>query len=100
MRKTFVIASLALLFSTACFALPPKEPKDMSCMELLDSIKALEKIKTAKAEGNYEAAEKVALALVALTAYFGNIRDTQQSYQVEEQEIQKLKALLPICKPY
>lgn len=99
MRKTFIIASLALLFSTACFALPPTEPKEMSCAELLDVIKKLEKIKAAKAEGNYEVAERIGVALLSGTFYISNRRHND-SYFDEKQEIQKLKELLPNCKPY
>ena len=90
---------LSLLVVSSCFALPPKEQKEMSCAELLDVIKKLEKIKAEKASGNYENAEKIGAILLAGTFYFGN-RRYNESYLDEKQEIQKLKALLPDCKPY
>ncbi|MDT8338555.1 MAG: hypothetical protein RQ763_05095 [Sulfurimonas sp.] len=92
------IISIMLIVS-ACFALQPKPIENMSCIELLDAISALEKLRAAEANGNHETAEKITLALLARTVYFGNRRDNGKYINVE-QEMAKLKALLPNCKPY
>lgn len=90
---------LITLTASLCFALEPKSIDDMSCIELLDAIKALEKIKERETSGNYEVLERVALAALAKTVYFGDRRHDGEKINVKK-EIALLKSKLPDCKPY
>ena len=95
MHKILLIAAM----SSLCFALEPKKVEDMSCMELLDSIKVLQKLKESEQTTTYEGVERVAAALLTRTVYFGDRRSRGDYIDVKD-EILKLKAKLPDCKPY
>lgn len=87
------------LISINLMALEPKNIDDMSCIELLDSIKALEKIKERETSGNYEVLERIALAALTQTVYFGDRRHDGEKINVKK-EIALLKSKLPNCKPF
>lgn len=96
MRKIILIA----LLSSLCFALEPKKIEDMTCVELLDEIKILQKLKESESTGNYEGVERVALAALAHTVYLGDRRYDAGGHIDVRKDIAKLKAKLPDCKPY
>lgn len=88
-----------ILSTSLCYALVPKKVEDMSCIELLDAIKTLEKLKESEMNRNYEGAERIALVVLAGTVYFGDRRSEGEYIDVRK-EIARLKAKLPDCKPY
>jgi len=95
MRKIILIA----LLSSLCFALEPKRIEDMSCVELLDEIKTLEKYKAEQERGNYQEMERIAAVLITHTLHFGDFRQDGEKISVKK-EIELIKAKLPNCKPY
>lgn len=95
MNKILLIA----LLSSLCFALEPKKIEDMTCVELLDEIKTLERYKAEQERGNYQELERIAAALITHTVHFGDFRYDKDKISVKK-EIELIKAKLPNCKPY
>lgn len=89
---------IVLLFSLSSLAAEPN-PKEMTCMEIIDSIKKLEKYKEESERGNYEGFERIAAVVLVHSLYLGSFRDHPQDVDIKK-EILGLRAKLSDCKPF
>jgi hypothetical protein len=94
--KKILLLTLAV---SACFALPPKKIEDMTCMELLDEIKTMERYKAEQERGNYQELERIAAVLITHTLHVGDFRSDGHKIDIKS-EIKNLRAKLPNCKSY
>lgn len=94
----YIILLIAII-TTLCHALEPKKIEDMSCMELIDTMKALKELKASEQTKTYEGAERIAVALLTRTVYLGDRRHRGEYIDVDK-EIAVVKSKIPTCKPY